>query len=178
MTEFSTVFVSGTIYWAKIVGKPVDNYERDGKEWTYDFVPDDTSFLKEHRLLDRLKEAKDPIHDDYIRLKKPAQDKDGYANDPIEIVNEDGEPWGDTVKIGNGSKVDLRLTIADFGKGRKKAIWTKAIRVTEHVPFEGASDAFADMDRAKGSKKPTASSKKPSTKASFDEDLLDDDVPF
>jgi hypothetical protein len=100
--------VSGTVYWAKVF-KPVANYENTGREWTMDFVPDDTSFLKEHRLLDRLKEPRAPIEDDYIRLRKPELDSEGNKNDPITIIDADNNKWDiDTHgEIGNGSKVDM-----------------------------------------------------------------------
>ena len=53
MAEYTTEFVTGEIWWCKALGNPVDNYDGDVKEWTLDFVPDDTDFLKKHRLLDR-----------------------------------------------------------------------------------------------------------------------------
>lgn len=181
MTEFTTEFVSGKIYWAKVF-KPVDNYERTGKEWTFDFVPDEKGIevLKKHRLLDRLKEPRDPIPGDYIRLRKPELDKDGNRNDPIRVLDEDNEDW-ENGNIGNGSSADLRLTIADFGKGKKKAIWTSAIRVTDHVPHEGGTqsdDPFGGYSSSSASPKKTTK-KAPKGKTVVEElDELDDDIPF
>ena len=169
MATYTTVFVKGTVYWAKLF-KAVDNYEKTGKEWTVDLVPDDVDFLKANRLLDRLKEGKAPIEGDYIRLRKPEKDKDGNTNDPITILDGDNAPWDRNVNIGNKSRVDAKLTIADFGPGKKKAIWVKALRVTDHVPYE--SDEFGGMDDI------STSSKKPKTKVKVEELDEDDDVPF
>ena len=173
MSDFTTEFVTGTLYWAKIVGSPVDNYERTGREWSVDFVPDDTTFLKRHGLLDRLKEAKEPISGPFIRLKKPEMNKDDEKNDPISIYTADNQPW-DGSKIGNGSKADAKLTIADWGRGKKKSIWVKALRITDHIPFE--SNEFAGMDSPEAGKaKPKP---KAQTKPLSELDDLDDEVPF
>lgn len=171
MAEFTTVFVTGKLYWAKLE-KPVDNYEKTGKEWTVDFVPDDVTFLKEHRLLDRLKEGKAPIEGDYIRLRKPEKDKDGNPNEPIRIYDEDKQPWEKGVNIGNGSGALVKLTIADFGKGKKKAIWAKAIMVTDHVKYEADEFAGADLPTKKAD---TKGSKTKQVDAELD---MDDDIPF
>jgi hypothetical protein len=169
MSDYTTEFVTGTLYWAKIVGSPVDNYERTGREWTVDFVPDDTTFLKKHGLLDRLKEAKEPISGPFIRLRKPELNKDDEKNDPITIYTADNQPW-DGSKIGNGSKADAKLTIADWGRGKKKSIWVKALRITDHVPFE--VDEFAGM----GSPSVTRTVKD-KAKPLSELDELDDEVP-
>lgn len=173
----STVFASGKIYWAKIVGDQALhlNYDGDSRQWAYEFVPDDTSFLKEHGLLDRLKDKhddKNPDKGEYLVLRKPEFDREGNKNDPIRIYDEDNQPWDDRL-LGNGTKVDIKLRIVDWGRGKKKGIYTTAIRVTELVPY--VSNEFGAMDEAKEEKP----AKKPNTKgkkASFDD--LDDDIPF
>jgi hypothetical protein len=185
MTDFTTEFMSGTIYWCKVF-KAVPNYEKTGKEWTLNFIPDDDgiAILKKHRLLDRLKESNDSVPEDFLVLRKPELNKDGEKNDPIKVVDEDNEPW-DKGNIGNGSKGDLRLTIADFGKGMKKAIWTNAIRVTEHVPHEGGTqsdDPFADYKSSPKTKtaKPSTEGNAKTKKAAKTvlEELDDDEIPF
>lgn len=175
MTEFTTVFVTGTIYWAKILGNPVQNYEQTAREWTFDFVPDDTSFLKEHRLLDRLKEdKKGTIKGDYLHLKKPEKDSQGKLNDPIAVYDKDDTAWDKDVKIGNGSKVVAKLTIANWGKGKKSSIWTKAIRVEELVPY--VTSEFGAFDGSAGEAAPTKKAKSPAKAEGLAD--LEDDIPF
>jgi len=173
MADFTTVFVKGELFWAKIVGKPVPNYEKDGREWTVDFVPEDTSFLKEHGLLDRLKEAREPITGNFLRLKKPELDSEGNKNEPIKIVDANNQPW-DGSKIGNGSRVDVKLTIADWGRGKKKSIWIKVIRVTEHIPFE--VDEFAGMGEPAANKAKAAPKKAAKPLAELDD--ISDEISF
>jgi len=194
------VFSRGTLYWSKIVGDHalVSNYDGDGKEWTFEFEPDDTSFLKEFGLLDRLK---DPLayaerlekkgetekaeaarsvaegRGDYLIIRKPELNREGEKNLPFRIIDENNEPWDDRL-IGNGSKADLKLNIMEWGPGKKSSIYATAIRVTELVPYE--SDEFAGMDAPKSeTKAKKAPAKKANAKGSADElDDLDDDIPF
>ena len=200
------VFGTGTIYWPKIVGYEalVDNYDGDAKEWTFELEPDDTDFLKENRLLDRLK---DPLayaerleergeeekaeaaresaegRGDYLMLRKPEFNRDGERNKPFKIIDEDNEPWGEDRLLGNGTKVDYKLKIVDWGPGKKKSIYCMALRVTDLVPYE--SNEFAGMD--KGDSKPSkaapkktrAKPQKADSKGKAEElDELDDDIPF
>lgn len=176
--DSTTVFASGKIYWAKIVGERAlhPNYDGDAREWSYEFEPDDPSFLKEHKLLDRLKD-KNAVdgRGPYLVLRKPELNRDGEKTDPIRIYTADNEPWDENELIGNGSSVDVKLRIVDWGKGKKKGIYTNAVRVTDHVPY--ISNEFGAMD---GDEAPTKPKKgKVAKQSSVDTlDDLDDDIPF
>lgn len=177
-----TVFVPGTIYWAKIVGpnSAVPNYEKTAKEWTYELEPDDISFLKEHRLLDRLKD-KNAVdgRGEYLFLKKPEKNKDGKTNLPIPIFDKDNNEWGTDRLLGNGTRVVAKLKITDWGPGKKKSIWTQAIRVEELVPYEGGGGAFGAYDGSNDAPAKSAAAKAPKAKTKAPVlDELDDDVPF
>lgn len=184
MTTSTTVFVPGTVYWAKIVGHSalVDNYERTGKEWTYELVPDDTSFLKTHKLLDRLKDKDDPRNPnkgEYLHLKKPELTRDGDCNEPIKILDKDGSPWDDRL-IGNGTRVVAKLTIKDWGVGKKKSIYTAAIRIEDLVSYE--RDEFGAYDGATsagtGGLVAEETPVRKNTKSKVQEGVLDDEIPF
>lgn len=175
-TKRTTVFGTGKIYWPKIVGERAlhSNYDGDGRQWAYELAPDDTSFLKEHKLLDRLKDKEDPKNPDkgeFLYLRKPEFDREGNKNEPIRIYNEDNEPWGDETLIGNGTEVDYKLSIVDYGKGKKSGIYTTALRVTKLVPYNGNEFGAMDGDKPKAKAKPVKSS----GGAALDE--LDDDMP-
>lgn len=168
------VFATGTIKWAKIVGKKalVQNYEKDGREWTFQFHPDDTAFLKDHKLLDRLKDKGDE-EGPYLIIKKPEFDKNGEENAPFRIYDGTGEEqtlWDDRL-IGNGSKADIKLDIRDWGVGKKKSIYATAIRVTDLVPY--VSDEFAGMTKT------ATKAKAPKPKTVLAElDDLEDELPM
>ena len=195
MADYTTVFAKGKIYWPKIIGDKAlhDNYDGDARQWAYEFVPDDTSFLKEHRLLDRLKDKEDPKNPgkgEFLVLKKPEFNKDGEKNDPITVINNDDavvDGDGDMVEgwdgrlLGNATEVVAKLTVVNYGGGKKKSIWTTALRIDKHVPYEGGSSggsSFADYD-GDTKKKPAKKAAKADTKGKAQElDDLDDDVPF
>ena len=40
MAKNATVVLRGTAMYAKVLGDPVLNYDKDGKEWKFDFIPD------------------------------------------------------------------------------------------------------------------------------------------
>lgn len=174
----TTVFGTGKIYWPKIVGDRAlhDNYDGDARQWAFELAPDDTSFLKEHKLLDRLKDkedAKNPDKGEFLYLRKPEFDRDGNKNEPIRIYNEDNEPWPENVLIGNGTSVDYKLSIVDYGKGKKSGIYTAALRITDLVPYE--SNEFGAMD---GGAKPKSKPQQGKSKGSPEGlDELDDDIP-
>lgn len=191
------VFVSGTVYWAKIIGDEalVTNYDGDGKEWSIEFEPDDVSFLKEHRLLDRLKDPlayagrlRDKGEDDkaqkaeeaaagrgdYLILRKSELNKDGDKNKPFTVYDADNQPWDDRL-LGNGTKVDMKLDIRDWGPGKKKSIYATAIRVTDLVPYE--SDPFAGMDKPTAKPEPRKAKPAKAPLAELDGDD-EDEIPF
>jgi hypothetical protein len=177
----TTYYVKGKIYWPKIVGNGAlhDNYERTGREWSYEFEPEDVDFLKQERLLDRLKEkddAKNPDKGPFLNLRKPEFTRNGEKNEPIRIYNSDDTVWDESVMIGNGTSVDAKLRVVDYGKGKKKGIYTTALRVTELVPY--VSNEFGGMDSTPS--KPTkAKGAAKSAKSAADYiDDLDDEIPF
>lgn len=171
MANSTTVFVSGKVYWAKILGDPRPNYEGTAREWTYEFEPDNIDFLKQHKLLDRLKNKNATGgRGDYLNLKKPEFDKDGNPNKHIRVYDADNTDWGTDRLLGNGTAVDAKLRIVDWGPGKKKSIYTIALRVTDLVPY--ISNEFGGMD------KDSSAPAKKTTKVSQELDDLDDDLPF
>lgn len=209
MAKNTIVFLKGKLYWPKIVGKSalVTNYDGDGKEWSFELEPDNTDFLKEHRLLDRLKDPlayanrleergeedkADKVREqaegrgDYLIIRKPELTKDGRENEPFRIYTKDNEPWGEETLIGNGSRADVKLKIVDWGAGKKKSIYCLALRITDHVQYE--PDEFSGMDKESDNEtenrtetKPPKSraTKKADPKGMAKElDDLDDEIPF
>ncbi len=183
MTDSVTVFVKGRVFWPKIVGTKAlhSNYEGTGREWSYEFEPEDTSFLKEHKLLDRLKDKEDNKNPDkgpYLHLRRPEFTRDGEKNDPIRIYDNEDKVWDENVLLGNGTSVDAKLRIVDYGRGKKKGIYTTALRVTDLVPY--VSNEFAGMDSGEAPK-PTKAKGRAGAAAKSAADImddLDDDIPF
>lgn len=178
----ATVFLSGKVYWAKVIGAPRPNYGGDAREWTFEFEPDAEGLkvLKQHKLTDRLKDKYED-RGRFLVLRKSEFNKDGNPNPPIRLYDGDDNEWDKTKLIGNGSDADVKLDIRDYGPGKKKGVYPVAIRVTDLVAYQ--SSEFGGMDRGEDAapKKGTSKSKTAST---FEEDFgladddLDDEIPF
>lgn len=175
MADKATVFVTGKLTWAKVLPHQLaKNFDGNGKEWSFDLSLDDTSFLKTHKLTDRIKD-KDDDRGKFIHLRKPEFDREGKAQSPYRIVDSSGQTW-DSGELGNGTKADVKLQITDYGAGKKKGIYALAIRVQDHVPYE--SSDFAGMDNGVVETVGGETKSYMSSNAGKEMEELDDDVPF
>lgn len=164
----ATIYVTGYIYWAKILGKPRPNYNKDGLEWAFEFEPDEDGIakIKQHKLTDRLKDKYED-RGKFLVLRKTELNKDGNANPPIRVYNKDNEDWDQTKLIGNRTLADVKLDIRDYGPGKKKGVYPVAVRIKELVEYQSSEFGAMDGDDS-GSTKP---------KDTFKEDfVLDDDL--
>lgn len=159
--------LTGIAYWAKLV-EPQENYREDGNEWSIDVTPDQKGIdlLRRVGLGEKLRN-KDDDREDFITFRRNELKKDGTANNPVEVVDADGNPWPDNVLIGNGSKVKIKFSVFDMpAKGKFKAIIKPVIyKVTvlelkEYVAKKPAAPA-AEAPAAKPAtaKKPAAKNK-------------------
>lgn len=176
----ATVFMSGKLYWAKVLGEPRPNYGGDAREWTFEFEPDadGLAVLKQHKLTDRLKDKYED-RGKFLVLRKPEFNKDGNPNPPIRIYDGEDSEWERNKLIGNGSAADVKLDIRDYGVGKKKGVYPVAIRVTDLVAYQ--SSEFGGMDKGdEAAAPPKKNAKKDTFKEDFgiQQDDLDDDVPF
>lgn len=169
----SVEFMSGTFYWAKVLGQPRPNYGGDAREWTFEFEPDEegVALLKKHKLTDRLKDKYDD-RGPFLTLRKGELNFQGDPNPPIRVYNEDNEAWDEGTLIGNGSKGHVKVDIRDYGPGKKKGVYPVAIRITELVPY--VSSEFGAMDKNEADE----AANKPAPKTKNKKLELDDDIPF
>lgn len=178
-----TAFITGKLQWARILGKPTQNFNQDAREWRFELEPDEKGLqvLIKNGLTDRIKGAGYNIgtkgqHKDrppFIQLKKPEFNKDGNPNPPIRIYDGDDNEWDKTKLIGNDSVADVKLDIRDYGAGKKKGIYPVAIRVNELVEYQVSE--FGGMDQGEDAgKKPAGKVKKDTFKEDFG---LDDEIP-
>lgn len=177
--DTQTVFLRGTTMYAKILGDPVLNYSKDGKEWKMDLVIDknDIKELKSYGIADRVK-TKDGYADDkpYISFKQREMrtvNGEEVPNDPIRVVDAAGKPWDSNKLLGNGSTVDVKFVVKDWGAGKKKGVYIRAVRVLDHVSFD--REEFAPLDETDAFFKESVA---PDFKADFGLSDLDDDLPM
>lgn len=150
-----TAYLQGKLYWFKALpGQLHDNYAEDGKQWAFEFEPDEnsTAIIIENGLKDRLKtgEKKDGTmrknyegRSPFLVLKRPELKEDGTKNEPIRIVDAANQPWQPKMSIGNETVADVKVSIVDYGTGKFKGLYPLAIRVLEHVQF--VQNDFEDL---------------------------------
>jgi len=177
-----TFVIRGVANWAKVLGPPRLNTFTDEKEWSIDVTPDKDSraLLRKLGINDRLRDPKDgdTREDSFMSFRQREFRKDGTKNDPIRIVDATNQKWGNSL-IGNGSTVDVRFAVKDYGKGKKKGVYIRAIRVLEHVPYESEDFAPLDSDDEYFAEAGNSNYKLPEgLEPQVDDDYdLDDDVP-
>lgn len=172
----ATVFMSGEVYWAKVLGEPRPNYNGDGREWAFEFEPDEDGLakLKQHKLTDRLKDKYED-RGKFLVLRKTEFNKDGNPNPPIRIYDADDNEWDRTKLLGNKTKVDVKLDIRDYGPGKKKGVYPVAIRVKELVSYQ--SSEFGGMDKG-DTDVPAKAPKKDTFLKDFGLEELNDELPI
>ena len=170
MASKKVIFVSGKLFWAKVLGDPRPNYSKDGFEWTFEFEPDAAGLKKIEAagIGDKLKNKYED-RGRFLSLKRASTNKDGAPNTPIRVYDGDDQEWDSSKLIGNATSADVKLDIRDYGPGKRMGVYPVAIRVKELVQYQ--SSEFGAMD---GDDAPAA---KPKTKAKANFDL-DDDIPF
>lgn len=166
-------YIKGRGYWMKVLGEPVDNYGKDGKEWTGDVTVDDEAraVLEAAGVADKIKNKDE--RGDFLAFKQKATRRNGESNRPITIVDARNRPWPQDVKIGNESLIELKFNVVPY-PGKPSGLYPQAIRVLEHVPYERQEFAALPEDSEYVKNAPAA---KPATPEGHIAGL-DDDVDF
>lgn len=150
-----TVYLTGKLHWVRVFGTPRTNYNEDGREWAFEFEPNEQSIdeLDARGLRDRLKDGrkKDGTirkgYEDrklFLVLKRKEFDYEGAPNENIRVVDAANQPWNEKSMIGNGTDADVKVSIVDYGPGKFDGIYPVAIRVLELVAY--VSEEFAPLD--------------------------------
>lgn len=138
-TKQTIAVLRGKASFAKILGKPVPNYSKDGFEWKMDLVLTDAGAkeLKPLGIADRVKRKDTYLEGTpHISFKQPELRKDGTKNDPIKVQDIIGKPWDQNKLIGNGSDVEVKFAVVDNGVGKKHGVYIRSVRILKLVPYE------------------------------------------
>ncbi len=156
--------IRGKTSYAKVLGDPVLNYSKDGKEWKMDLVIDKDTVkeFKDAGIGDRVKSKPEYLDGQYyVTFKQAEFRRNGEKNDPITVVDILGDAWDQKKLLGNGTDVDVTFAVADHGPGKKKGMYIRQIRVLKLVPYDGANEAppinpddpfFAEAEAARARK--------------------------
>lgn len=155
--EKKIVFVRGPVHWARVIGEPVLNYGKDGREWKLDVSLDEKGLktIKDLGLSERIKDKGDD-RGKFISLKQKEFKNNGDANLPPKVYDADGAVWDSGTLIGNNSVCDVKFEYRNYGKGMKAGVYLKALRVLklneyksqEFAPL-GSDDEFFSQEAPK-----------------------------
>lgn len=143
--------VRGKTSYAKVLGDPVLNYSKDGKEWKLDLLIDPAveKEFKAAGIADRVKrkdgylDGKPHVSFKQAEFRRNPDPITGEMkrNDPIKVTDILGDAWDQKTLLGNGTDVDVTFAVQDYGPGKKKGVYIRSIRVLKLVPYEGGGDA-------------------------------------
>lgn len=179
-------YIRGTGYWMKIVGDPVDNFQKDGKEWVFDVAldADGVKQVKGWKIGPARLKNKDDERGSFITLKQRSERMDYKTGSmipakPITIRDAAGNMWDGVTKIGNGTKIDVKVKIVDFGKGDdKKGVYPMAVRILDLVPYQNEDFAPLQPDDEFFREQPAVTDDFAADFGIAQPDELDDDVPM
>lgn len=140
--ENTTIVLRGKTNYCKLLPDQLSlNFSKDGKEWKTDFYGFPEKEARGLGIGDRLKTKEGYLDGEVFMTFKQAEfRRDGEPNKPIPITDIINNPWPADKKIGNGSTVDLKFAVVDYGKGKKQGVYLRSMRVLEHVPFAGSNN--------------------------------------
>jgi hypothetical protein len=181
------VKLTGLGYWSKVFA---ENRDLTGFENALVDIGGQTSIdldidavqaekLKKSRSMKRGTQS--PDNDGLTRVKFTRKWTENYGGGAPTVIKADGSPWDydEDGPIGNGSTVEVVLSVYDTS--RKSLVGTRLdkIKVVEHKPYNPEDDD--DDDEAPPAPAPRPSPKA-NTKSSANKPLppsdLDDEIPF
>ena len=196
-TKPSTLVFRGTLQYARVLGDPVLNYNKDGQEWKFDFVPNDQAGAEKeltatgaNKVSDRLRALTDsegnPRYDGqkYMSFKQAAERRDGTPNIPIRVEDVNGNNWPEDVLLGNGTVADVKFVVIDNGPGKFPGVYPRSIRVLELVPYQSKefepideSDPYFKKAQEAANEVALLRGSAPKQPERRDESELDDEIP-
>lgn len=184
-----THYIRGTLHWAKVLGAPRKNEYTGEREWSLDLTPDaeGRKLLRQLAISDRLREPKsgDTRDESFISFRQKEFRADGAPSDPIRVVDANNQPWEERKLIGNGTTAEVKFVVKDYGKGKKKGVYIRAVRIANLVPYVTQDFAPVSSDDEFFAGAATAPTPEPEKvdliaaldDAPFDTDDLNDDIP-
>jgi hypothetical protein len=174
------VVVRGKASFAKILGDPVLNYNKDAKEWKMDLQIDKDT-VKEFKGLgigDRVKNKEGYLDGaPHITFKHSELRKDGTPNQPIPVTDINGNLWDHAKLIGNGSDVDVKFVVMDHGPGKRAGVYIRSVRVLKLVPYVRQEFEPLDEDDEFYQEAVEAANKGPKTILQELDELPEDELP-
>lgn len=179
------VKLTGLGYWAKVFedNRDLTGYEdalKDiGGQTSIDVDLDEDSMAKLRKSKSMKKGNTSPEDDDLTRVKFTRKWEERYGGGAPTVLKADGTEWDfdEDGPIGNGSTVEVTLTVYDTS--RKNIVGTRLekVKVIEHIPYVPDEDDDDEDEDEAPAPKPKAKAK-PKAKPKPQDDVDEDEIPF
>lgn len=108
------MLIKGKAAYTRVVGQPHKNkFNPDVDQWSFDLTVDKEAqqTLLEAGMRKTYLRDKEDFRETFISFTRDATKKDGSPGKPYEIVDAQGQPWPEDVLIGNGSVLNVIVTL-------------------------------------------------------------------
>lgn len=139
------VLIQGKAHWCRIVGSPHNNkFNPDVPQWSFDLSVDDktATTLLDLGMRKRYLKNKSDERGTFLSFVRESKRKDGTAGKPFKIVDAHNNPWPEDKLIGNGSTLNVIVTLSERSWAGEKFLKPSAIsvQVWDLVDYEGKSE--------------------------------------
>lgn len=135
------------VEWFRLLGEPHQNYNKDGTEWTCNFLLTDehmevckaNGMAKAYIRTTKKEKGKEVPCPPHIKFVKKGTKANGDPAKEPDVRDRYGDFWDSRTLVGNGSTADIvvMLNMMDRGpnQGKLKPFVIKTV-IRDHVPYE------------------------------------------
>lgn len=148
------VKLKGKGYWAKVFesNRDLKGYNNEledvGGQTTIDLDIDDRHFALLQKSRSMLEGRESPDNPDLRRIKFKRKWQENYGGGAPKVERADGTAWDLEIDglIGNGSDVEVTLSVYDTKNRRIVGTRLEAVRVINNIPYEGSKVEVLSID--------------------------------
>lgn len=156
------VKLKGKAYWAKVFesNRDLKGYNNEledvGGQTTIDLDIDERHFALLQKSRSMLEGRDSPDNEGLRRIKFKRRWQENYGGGAPKVQRSDGTAWDLEVDglIGNGSDVEVTLSVYDTKNKRIVGTRLETVRVLNNVPYEGAKVEVMSLDDDEPAAKP------------------------
>lgn len=139
------MMLTGKAFYARITGAPHKNkFNPEVDQWSFELSVDQENAdkLLSAGMKPSYLRNKNDERGTFITFSRDAMKKDGTEGKPYTVVDSKKEPWDPSVKIGNGSVLNVITSLNERTFRGEKFLKPGAIQIQvwEHSPYEGKTE--------------------------------------
>lgn len=125
------MMINGKGYWFKAAGKPRVNKYSNKEQWSFDLsITEDTQkSLLDKGMRKNYLRNKDDERGTFLTFVRDAVKQDGTDGKPFKIIDAHGNPWPEGKLVGNGSELNVVVTLNEREFNKQKFLKPSAVAV-------------------------------------------------